>query len=194
MTLNDHVTGQLAQCKSFRDHITDDFVKEQIDKLIVCLQAQKKEVEARLHAVVRTDRALHDRYAILLSIPGIGPLVGLSLLARMPELGSLKKGQSASLLGVAPFDHESGRFKGQRRISGGRHRPRRHLYMAALGAIRTRNSPFRSFSHRLVDKGKPKKVAIVAVMRKLIELANLLLQENRKWALDYHPQAANSSP
>lgn len=98
----------------------------------------------------------------------------------MPELGAMYRGQAASLLGVAPFDRDSGQFKGMRFIAGGRSRPRRMLYLAALGAKRCDTS-FKAFAQRLLDRGKAPKLVIVAVMRKLIEAANLVLARGQPW-------------
>jgi transposase len=185
MTFYEHVSGQLAQCRSFGEHATG-FVKVENDALIESLETKKRQVEAHMLERVRAEPALAARHAILCSIPGIGKLVALSLVIRMPELGTLRRGQAASLLGVAPYERDSGKFKGKRTILGGRHRPRRHMYMAALGAIRTRTSAFRVFAKRLIEAGKPRKLAIVAVMRKLIELANTLLAQNRHWEDKQH--------
>ena len=102
------------------------------------------------------------------------------LVIRMPELGSLKHGQTASLIGVAPFDRDSGLYRGQRRIAGGRARPRRFLYLAAIAASR-HDPALRAFAQRLKAIGKKPKVAIVAVMRKLIEAANLVLARGTPW-------------
>lgn len=102
------------------------------------------------------------------------------LVIRMPELGVLKPGQAASLLGVAPFDRDSGATKGMRFITGGRARPRTFVYLAALAAKRI-NGVFRAFAEKLLGAGKPPKVAIVAVMRKLIEAANLVLKRQAQW-------------
>jgi transposase len=184
MTFYEHVSDQLAQCRAFGEHAAD-CVKAHNDTLIESLKAKKREIEAHMIERIAAEPALAARYDILRFIPGIGKVVGLSLLIRMPELGTLRRGQAASLLGVAPFDQDSGKYKGRRTIFGGRRRPRRHVYMAALGAIRTRASPFRTFARRLSDTGKPRKVAIVAVMRKIIELANSLLMQNRPWTAQH---------
>jgi len=98
----------------------------------------------------------------------------------MPELGHMKKGQAAALLGVAPFDFDTGKYKGQRHISGGRERPRRMVYLAALSAKRT-DPALKTFAQTLLNKGKKPKVVAVAVMRKLIEAANLVLQRGQPW-------------
>jgi transposase len=98
----------------------------------------------------------------------------------MPELGQMKLGQAAALLGVAPYDRDSGQFKGQRFIGGGRKRPRRLLYLAAVSAKR-RDPTFKAFADRLASHGKPAKVVTVAVMRRLIEAANLVLSRGQPW-------------
>ena len=98
----------------------------------------------------------------------------------MPELGAMTRGQAASLLGVAPFDRDSGQWKGMRFISGGRRRPRRMLYLAALQA-RRRDPSLKAFAERLAARGKPPKLILVAIMRKLIEAANLILRRGQPW-------------
>jgi transposase len=106
--------------------------------------------------------------------------VGASLVIRMPELGSMQRGQAASLLGVAPKARDSGQHKGQRYIGGGRTRPRRMLYLAALAA-RRHDTTLKTFADRLGAAGKPPKLVIVALMRKLIEAANLVLKRQQPW-------------
>ncbi|MEJ0066441.1 MAG: transposase [Caulobacteraceae bacterium] len=103
-----------------------------------------------------------------------------SLVVRMPELGQMKRGQAAALLGVAPFDHDSGLLKGKRFIAGGRRRPRRLVYLAALSAKRW-DPDQKAFAQRLAERGKPAKLIIVAVMRRLIEAANLILARQTPW-------------
>jgi transposase len=111
----------------------------------------------------------------LTQVKGVGPLSAITALALCPELGSLSRGQAAALLGVAPFNHDSGAFKGQRHIIGGRYRLRCALYMAALSATRF-NPILRSFYQRLRAAGKPAKLALTAVLRKLFLLLNHLLK------------------
>jgi len=134
----------------------------------------------QLIAAIKADEELAARFRLLSSLPGIGPINAASLVLRVPELGRLEHGQAASLIGVAPFDHDSGQYKGTRFISGGRSRPRRMLYLAALAAKRS-DPTFKRFVQHLIDRGKAKKVAIVALMRKLIEAANLVLKRNTPW-------------
>lgn len=135
----------------------------------------------------RRDRPLHRRrarararYEILVSIPSVGPGVAAHLIADLPELGTLDRRAIACLAGLAPFADDSGDAKGQRHIRGGRAHPRRALYWAALSAAR-HNPDLRDFYKRLIEKGKKPKVALTAVMRKLVVLANILITENRLW-------------
>ena len=117
---------------------------------------------------------------ILQSIPGLGPITSTAILALMPELGTLDRKEAASLAGLAPFTRRSGRWEGKAHIQGGRWALRKALYMAALTAVR-HNPDLKAKYDKLVAAGKPAKVALVAVMRKLIELANALVRDDRKW-------------
>jgi transposase len=190
-----HGLEEAAETLALYEGITDDLVrlrtrKEQIrlpenrtliEAQVRQLKQLQKQILARLMAQTRTRAALAHRVALLQSLPGIGFLNAISLAVRMPELGRLNSREAASLLGVAPIAWESGQFKGQSRIAGGRARPRRLLYMAALAAART-NPQLKAFYERLTNTArKPHKVAIVAVMRKLIVLANLILKRNTPW-------------
>ena len=127
-----------------------------------------------------TDFARDD--TLMQSMHSVGPVVSHTLLALMPELGKLDNREISALVGVAPFTRDSGKFKGQRTIFGGRQPVRDALYMAALGAIRTRHSIFRACYQRLIAKGKRPKVAIVAVMRKLLTTLNAMLRDTRAWS------------
>ena len=144
------------------------------------LQADIAACEQRMLACIAADAALSRRSAIIQSVPGCGPVTAACLCAEMPELGTLDRRQVASLLGVAPFDRDSGQHRGGRSIRGGRATPRHVLYMTALAAIRW-NPGAKACYQRLTARGKPPKVALVAVMRKLASLLNLLLREDRLW-------------
>lgn len=122
-----------------------------------------------------------QRLTILKSIPAIGDVTALTLLAEMPELGNLNDKQAASLLGVAPMARDSGTWKGKRFIRGGRASVRRAVYMAALSAMRF-NAYMKVKYHTLVKAGKPPKLALTVIMRKLIILANALIRDNRQWS------------
>jgi transposase len=124
--------------------------------------------------------SLAERFRVLCSMPGVGATLAYTLLALLPELGELGRRQLAALVGLAPYDLDSGRFRGQRHIYGGRMAVRNALYMPALAAFRF-NPALRAFYSRLVAAGKKPKVAIVAVMRKMIAILNAMLRDASAW-------------
>ena len=144
------------------------------------LQGDVAACEQRMLDCIAADAALARRAEIIQSVPGCGPLTAACLCAELPELGSLARRPAAALLGVAPFDCDSGQHRGRRHIRGGRAHPRRVLYMAALSASRWEPA-CKACYQRLVADGKPHKVAIVAVMRKLVCLLSALLRADRCW-------------
>ena len=182
LTLYEHVTNMLAQTRTIAEHQRLMEVCEVQAKLVDQLRRQKESLKAMVLKRIRHRPDLAARFNLLKSLPGIGETVAAVLVVRMPELGALKPGQAASLLGVAPFNRDSGAMKGLRFITGGRARPRTIVYLAAIAAKR-RIGTFRAFAEKLINAGKPKKVAIVAVMRKLIEAANLVLKRQTPWIL-----------
>lgn len=138
------------------------------------------EVDQAIAALVASDESLARKAEILCSIPGVSRVTAAAILAGMPELGSLEAATAASLTGLAPFTRESGKWKGQAKIGGGRGDLRRALYLPALSAARF-NPDLKAVYDRLRAKGKPAKVALVAVMRKLVILANVLVRDGRTW-------------
>jgi transposase len=147
------------------------------------LTAQTRLIEGLDEAIgqlLAKDAGLKRRYEILASIKGIGPVTAVTLAACLSELGVLSGGQIAVLCGVAPLNCDSGEMRGQRRIKGGRAHVRSALYMAAVTAIRC-NPDLKAFNGRLRAAGKAAKVALTAVMRKLVVLANTLIREDRHW-------------
>ena len=140
------------------------------------------EVDAAIAARVASDAALARKAEIVCSIPGVSMVTAAAILAEMPELGALEAATAASLTGLAPFTRESGKWKGQAKIGGGRGDLRRALYMPALSAARF-NPDLKAVYDRLRARGKPAKVALVAVMRKLVILANVLVRDDRIWQL-----------
>jgi len=144
------------------------------------LERAKAKLSLDILRRIKAEADLLARFRLLTSLPGIGAIVAASLVIRMPELGQMNRGQAASLIGVAPFDRDSGQWKGLRFIAGGRARPRRMLYLAAVTAKRFDPS-LKAFAERLLARGKPKKLVTVAVMRKLIEAANLVLGRGQPW-------------
>ena len=161
--------------------VTSRLLKRQFRQSAKQIKSQIAEIDAECHEVIRSDTALAGRQEILLSIPAIGTITAMTLLADMPELGKLNDKQAASLMGVAPVARDSGTFHGKRHIRGGRAQVRQAVYMAALVATRF-NADMKRKYDTLLGNGKPPKVALTAVMRKLIILANALIRDNRNWS------------
>ena len=157
------------------EHLHDRFVQREARGLLRILANHLARLEAEMNALLQTQATLRAQVQRLTSIQGIGVRTACQLLAALPELGTLARGQTAALAGLAPYNHDSGPHRGQRHIAHGRALARTALYMAALVAARY-NPVLRPLYQRLRAKGKPAKVALVALMRKLAELANLLLK------------------
>lgn len=156
------------------------FLRRELAARLKTLESHIARLEAEIERIIAADPDLARRQAVLKSIPGIGPITAISLLAGLAELGRCSDKQIASIAGLAPHPRDSGNSRGQRRTGGGRSSLRSSLYMAAVAAIRS-NPDLRAFHQRLSDNGKPFKVAITAVMRKLLILANSLITQNRNW-------------
>jgi len=148
--------------------------------LLSLLNRQIGSLDKLIEKFLERDPAMQARAAVLRSIPGFGPVLTANLIGQMPELGALGEKQAAALVGVAPINRDSGKYAGQRSIKGGRGGLRRQLYQAALSAARF-NPTLKAFAERLRDKGKPHKVILIAVARKLIVIANALLAKNIIW-------------
>ena len=157
------------------------FLKAELRRRLRSLDGHIERLAQQVARRIADDPVLARRYEILLSIPGVGPIVAAELIADFAELGNLDRHACASLAGVAPFADDSGNNAGQRHIKGGRPHVRRALYWAALSAAK-HNPDHRDFYKRLIDKGKKPKVALTAVMRKIVILANTLLKEDRLWS------------
>lgn len=144
------------------------------------LERRLADVDADLDRHIQQSPVWRVQDDLLRSVPGIGPTVARTLIAELPELGQLTRRTAAALVGVAPFNHDSGRWRGRRTIAGGRASVRTALYMAAL--VATRHNPvLRAFYQRLRQAGKAPKVALVAVMRKLIAILNAMLRHQQPW-------------
>lgn len=144
------------------------------------LHKQLKDIDKLIQDIIQADETFKIHNARLQSAPGVGKVVSATLLAQMPELGTLSKQHVAALVGLCPYNHDSGAYRGQMRISGGRFEIRKPLYMAALSACR-KSLHLRAFYQRLLLKGKSKKLALIAVARKLIVALNSMLKHNRDW-------------
>ena len=149
-------------------------------ELEAVLSAQITAVEQQLSTIIAKDQEMTAKFNNLGSIPGMGPVMGWMLLAHMPELGKAGDKQIAALAGVAPFAHDSGRKSGKRVVQLGRRALRNVLYQAAMVASH-HNPDLKIFASRLKKAGKPHKVVITAVARKLIVLANTIIRQNRSW-------------
>lgn len=180
LTAYEQIADLLMTLRTFTESLRQPGLKVMMAGQIAQLVTLKATLAQELIASLKADPQLNARYDLLISLPGIGPIVAASLVVRMPELGSMQRGQAASLVGVAPHARDSGLHKGQRFIAGGRSRPRRMLYLAALSAARF-DPTLNAFASRLKAAGKPAKLVIVAVMRKLIEAANLVLKRAKPW-------------
>jgi transposase len=162
-------------------------IRKGLKKHIEFLDRELAMTDTDLDDMVRNSPIWRERDDLLQSVPGIGPTVSRTLLAELPELGTLNRRAIAKLVGVAPLNRDSGMWRGHRSIRGGRSTVRSALYMAALVAARW-NPVIRAFYQRLIAKGKPKKVALVACMRKLLTMLNEILRHRRSWTL--HPELA----
>lgn len=180
LTAYELVTDKAADLKSLLESLTLKDLVASVRAVLRSLERTKVKLLAEVIARIKARPDLLHRFRLLLSLPGVGPVVAATLLVRMPELGSMRRGQAAALAGVAPFDRDSGQWRGQRFIQGGRDRPRRMLYLAALSAKRF-NPGLKAFADNLSARGKAKKLVVVAVMRKLIEAANLVLSRDQPW-------------
>jgi transposase len=146
---------------------------------VAWLEEQLAEVDRVLEETVQEDPTTQAQAQLLQTIPGVGTVVATTMLGLLPELGTLDRRQIAALVGVAPLNRDSGTRQGPRRIWGGRAPVRAALYMASLSAIR--HLAFKPFYQQLKQRGKPTKVALVAVMRKLLTVANALLRDGVPW-------------
>jgi transposase len=150
-------------------------------RMIKVFDTEIARIEKQLNKKVEEQSEWAERKAILMSAPGVGDTLAYTLLADMPELGMMNNKQAAALVGVAPINRDSGRFRGKRRIQGGRAGVRTTLYMATLSATQC-NPVIKAFYQKLVAIGKHKKVALVACMRKFITMLNAMVRDNVEWA------------
>lgn len=159
----------------------DDTVRASIKDMIHILSERIDQLEGHITTFITDNDPIAAQAKLLRTAPGVGPVAATTLLALMPELGSLSPKKVAALAGLAPYNHDSGMLKGRRCISGGRRRVRQALYMAALSAIR--HCPrYQDFYNTIMERSKAKKIAIIAVARKLLTHLNAMLRDNKSWA------------
>lgn len=171
----------LAQIKARQKQGLCEPLEEMDDALRLLLDTQIAELESKIERLIVADETLAETARILRSIPGIGPVASTMLIAEMPELGQISGEQAAALTGLAPIAHDSGALRGKRAIGGGRRLLRHVMFQAALVASH-HNPVLKPFADRLRAAGKPHKVVVTAVARKLVTIANALCKSRQNWA------------
>lgn len=163
------------------EHVAPDVVQRAQARLLKKIAAELATLEVAIAAMIKTTAHFTELSEIIESVPGLGKGTSCGLIAAMPELGHVSNKVAASLLGVAPYDDDSGKRRGQRQIKGGRRKVRNLFYMACLGAATRHNPVLKAFYDRLIAKGKEPKVALTACMRKLICILNTMIARRQKW-------------
>jgi transposase len=155
-------------------------LRKSIERLLAALQKELSNLDLAIGDAVKDSPLWHEHEQLLSSIPGIGPATARTLIAELPELGQLDRRRIAALVGLAPWTRQSGRWRGKAMIGGGRASVRAALYMAALVASRF-NPTLKLLYQRLLDTGKAKKLALIAVARKLLNIANAIVRSKTPW-------------
>jgi len=183
-----HRRGQLikqrAKEKQHLETATSKEVSNSINRNIKFLDKEIERIENKIKTLINSNQQLKNKVERLETIKGVGSIVALTLMADLPELGTLSNKEISALVGVAPFCRDSGTMTGKRTIWGGRAQVRSILFMAAMSA-RNHNPPIKAFYERLISKGKPKKTALTACMRKLLITANSMIRNNEDWCPDH---------
>lgn len=191
--LPDQATQQLADLVARRRQIIDMIgaerqrekranprIKKSIGRLVKALESELSSVDTDIDDAVRGSPAWREKEDLLSSVPSVGPAISRTLIAELPELGTLSHKEIAALVGVAPFARQSGKWRGKSFIGGGRTSVRKALFMGAMVAARY-NPVLKAFYERLVAVGKPKKVALIAVARKLLIILNAIVRDGTPW-------------
>lgn len=158
----------------------DPALQKEINRTILHLEKQCAKIEAEMERLIRNSSQWKKKDELLRTVPGVGHVLSRTMLAELPELGTYPAKKIGALAGVVPFNHDSGKMKGRRCILGGRAPVREKLYMGALTASRC-NPVIKAFYNRFVDRGRPKKVALVACMHKLLTIINAMLRDEKPW-------------
>ena len=167
--------------QSQNEHAAPGPVQKAHSRILKSLATEIAKLEAAIAANVKATPSFAERAEIIESVPGFAEMTSATLLAGMPELGQVSDESAAALIGVAPFDDDSGKRRGERHIKGGRRWVRNAIYMPCLGAATQNNPVLKAFYQRLIAKGKPPKVALTACMRKLIVILNTMIARQQKW-------------
>jgi transposase len=181
IAMRETYVDQVTLYKARLETIDCPVLRKQVRAEIAHAQARAKDTAKQIQRIIATDEPMAAKARIVSSAPGIGPIICANLLARLPELGQVSSRAIAALLGVAPFDRQSGATSAIKRCSGGRPALRRALYLAAITIIRMKNGHLYQTFERLTKAGKPFKVAVVAVMRKLVIALNAMVATNTPW-------------
>jgi transposase len=195
--LPDEATRQLSDLVGRRSQILAMMVAEQqrkirnpnkrllasIERLLKALQKELSDLEAQIREAVRSSPVWREKEELLKSVPGVGPVIASRLIAEMPELGKLSRREVAALAGLAPWTRESGKWKGQSFIGGGRAGVRSALFMGAMVAMQ-HNPVLKAFYQRLIAAGKVKMVALIAVARKLLTILNAIIRDQKPWIVE----------
>jgi transposase len=184
LTFVEQTEEDIVRFKTRLEHVEDPRLRRLVIKDIADLKARRAFEMLRIVKALRAHADLARRFHLVLSVPGIGERTAIAIIVRMPELGRISREEAAALAGLAPFDHDSGAFKGQRHIAGGRGRLRRSLFAAALPAAFRWNKALIELYARLIARGKLHKVALIACARKLLIYANTVVQRGTPWVQD----------
>ena len=173
-------TKVITQTKCRRSSAPSKYAQQSLERLLASLEKEIKSIDQRRRKLIKEKAELQELLQLLESTPSIGFTTAATLIAELPELGQLNRQQIAMLVGLAPINRDSGKYRGQRTIGGGRTSIRYALYMPMLNAIRW-NPKIKKFYQNLLKKGKPKMVAIIASMRKLLTILNAMVKEQKHW-------------
>jgi len=170
-----------TRLQSQNEHAVPGAVQKAHARVLKGLDAEMTKIEDAIAAMIKATPAFAERAEIIDSVPGLGEVASAVLIAGLPELGTVREEVAAALLGAAPYDDDSGKRRGERHIKGGRRWVRNALYMPCLGAATQSNPVLKAYYERLIAKGKLKKVAVIACMRKLIVILNMMIARGEKW-------------
>lgn len=180
VTRRRQITQMLAAEKTRREGLVATVARHSVDQVITLLQQQREDLDREIARLIESDDDGKNRRDLLASVPGIGQTTASQLVVNLPELGKLNRQQIAALVGVAPLNRDSGTLRGRRCIFGGRADVRAGLYMATISAMRC-NPIIQPFAQRLIAAGKAFKVAMIACMRKLLTILNVMVKNNQHW-------------
>ena len=181
----EQLLGMIIMEKGHRETASKTLA-QQIDEHIHLLCAKAKELEAQILKIIEENKVMLQQYTLLSSVPGVGLILSSTLIASLPELGTLNRKQIAALVGLAPFNRDSGKYRGQRHIWAGRGKVRKVLYAAMRSAVQW-NSKVKSWFERFRNAGKPYKVALIACMRKLLVILNSMIKYSSTWEVRPQP-------